>query len=208
MATLAILSLTALQPDTPFWQEAVRMVFVGLGLGMVMPLMNLAVQNEFQQKDLGSVTATVQLTRGLGSTIGTAVMSGILTTGVAAVIGNANTIPYIQALQKSPEASKLLGTGDISADALLAVNMQKDTIKDGFTASLASQSVPQVVKDKQLQAFSDMQADYNKQVVDAFTKTLHHIFIVSGSLMAVAFVLICFIKERELRGDVHLTPGE
>lgn len=208
MATLAILSLTALQPDTPFWQEAVRMVFVGLGLGMVMPLMNLAVQNEFQQKDLGSVTATVQLTRGLGSTIGTAVMSGILTTGVAAVIGNASTIPYIQALQKSPEASKLLGIGDISADALLAVNMQKDTIKDGFTASLASQSVPQAVKDKQLQAFSDMQADYNKQVVDAFTKTLHHIFIVSGSLMAVAFVLICFIKERELRGDVHLTPGE
>lgn len=53
MATLVILSLTALQPDTPFWQEAVRMVFVGLGLGMVMPLMNLAVQNEFQQKILG-----------------------------------------------------------------------------------------------------------------------------------------------------------
>lgn len=207
-ATLAIFSLIGLQADSPFWQEAVRMVFVGLGLGMVMPLMNLAVQNEFEQKDLGSVTSTVQLTRGLGSTVGTALLSGLLTAGIAATIGNANDLPYIQALKKSPEASKMFGTGDVTADTLLAVNMQKDTINKGFAEALAASPAPQPAKDKQQAAFVTMQQAYSKDIINAFTDTLHHIFIVSGSLMAVAFVLVCFIKERELRGDVKATPGE
>ncbi len=208
MSTVAILSLVGLQPDSPFWQEAIRMVFVGLGLGMVMPLMNLAVQNEFEQKDLGSVTATVQLTRGLGSTIGTAVLSGVLTAGVAAIMGNVNNLPYIQALKQSPQASQMLGTGDVSADAILAVNMQKDAIKAGFTASLAKSTLPQAVKDQQVQAFTAMQDDYSNKVINAFTETLHHIFLIAGGLMAVALVMVCFVNERELRGGVKATPGE
>ncbi len=208
IATVAIVSLVGLQPDSPFWHEAVRMVFVGLGLGMVMPLMNLAVQNEFEQKDLGSVTATVQLTRGLGSTIGTAVLSGILTAGIAATIGNASDIPYIQTLKKSPAASAMLGDGEISADALLAVNMQRDTIKTETTRAISTLPLPEPVKQQQIIAFASQQDTYSKDVINAFTETLHHIFLISGSLMAVAFVLICFIKERELRGNVKITPGE
>lgn len=82
LSALSILGLVTLQADSPYWQEAVIMTFAGLSLGMCMPILNLAVQNEFEQSNLGVATSSVQLFRGLGSTVGTAVLSGILTTGI------------------------------------------------------------------------------------------------------------------------------
>ncbi|QQR50876.1 MFS transporter [Candidatus Saccharibacteria bacterium] len=99
IATLSILSLVTLQPDSPYWHEAVSMVFIGIGMGMAMPILNLAVQNEFEQKDLGAATSSVQLFRGLGSTVGTAFMSGILTAGIISAVGHPDDLAYIQTLK-------------------------------------------------------------------------------------------------------------
>lgn len=207
VATVAIFSLTALTPDTPFWHEAISMVFVGLGMGMVMPLMNLAVQNEFEQKDLGAATATVQLTRGLGSTIGTAILSGVLTAGIITSIGNPDNIPYIQQLKKSPQASKMFN-GDINADTLLAINTQKQVIRDGATQGINAAPVPATVKQQQTAAFTATQDAYSKDVVKAFSDSLRSIFMIASGLMALGLVLVMFVKERKLRGDVKATPGE
>lgn len=208
IAAIAIFSLTMLEPTTPFWQEAVRMVFVGLGMGMVMPLMNLAVQNEFEQKDLGAATATVQLTRGLGSTLGTAILSGALTAGIIASLGNPNDIPYIHQLKQTPQASALFGKSDITADTLLAINSQKQAIKDGAAQAINATPAPAPVKKAQLAAIDTMQTNYNHDVVYAFANGLHEIFLIAASLMGVAFVLTLFVKERQLRSGVNATPGE
>lgn len=207
LAAAGILSMTALTPDMPFWQEAVRMVFVGLGMGMVMPLMNLAVQNEFEQKDLGVATSTVQLTRGLGSTVGTAVLSGVLTMGILQSLGDPNDIPYIQQLKQAPQSSSML-SGDISADTLLAINTQKDTIKSAATKGLDSAHIPAVVKERQLASLETMQQDYRKDVVDAFANSLHTVFAIASGLMFAALVLVLAVKERPLRDGTKLTPGE
>jgi MFS family permease len=208
IASAGILSLITLQPTSPFFQEAISMVFVGLGMGMVMPLMNLAVQNEFEQHDLGSATASVQLMRGLGSTIGTAVMSGILTAGIIATIGNPDTIPYIQTLKKAPQASAIFGTSAINSDTLLAINTQKATILDGATTALQSAPIPVMAKQAQISVFTAQQDQYSKDVVNAFSDSLHHIFLIAGGLMVVGLGLIIFVKERELKSGVKATPGE
>ncbi len=208
VATIAIYSLTALESTTPFWQEAVRMVFVGLGMGMVMPLMNLAVQNEFEQKDLGAATSAVQLTRGLGSTVGTAVLSGVLTAGIIGSLGNPQDIPYIQQLKQSPQASKMFSGDTVSADTLLAINMQKDTIRNGAVQVINVSPAPAPVKQAQVANLANMQDSYSKDIVSAFTDALHTIFTISASLMAVALLLVLFVKERPLRGGINTTPGE
>ena len=209
IAAVAIYSLTMLEPTTPFWQEGIRMVFVGLGLGMVMPLMNLAVQNEFDQKDLGVATSTVQLTRGLGSTLGTAILSGALTAGIIASLGNPSNIPYIQQLKQSPQASALFGTNsDINSDTLLAINSQRSAIKAGATQAINATPAPAAVKQAQIKAIDTMQSNYNRDVVDAFANGVHTVFIIASSLMGVAFVLVLFVKERQLRSGIDATPGE
>lgn len=206
LATVGMLSLLTLTPDSPYWHEAIIMAFTGFGLGMSMPILNLAVQNEFEQKDLGSATASVQLFRGLGSTMGTALMSGILTAGVMSSIAAPEDIPYIQSLKQSPQSSKML-EGDITADSLLQINAQKDTIREGAEQSFSkipSENVQQKVRDD----FIAQQNDFSKTVIDAFTKSLHRIFLVSAILMALAFVIVSFVKERPLRSGMSPTPGE
>lgn len=202
LATIAIYSLTALEPHSPYWHEAIRMVFVGMGMGMAMPLLNLAIQNEFSQKDLGAATASVQLFRGLGSTVGTAVLSGALTTGVIASLGSPSEISYVQTLRASPEASKML-EGEITADTLLTLNMQKEEIRNGMQKSLAASSLPPSVREAQVAKFQAEQEQFSGNVVTAFTNSLHHVFIISASLMAVATLCILLVSERELRADVH-----
>lgn len=206
IAALSILSLITLQPDSPYWHEAVIMAFTGLGMGMAMPILNLAVQNEFEQRDLGAATASVQLSRGLGSTIGTALMSGLLTTGIVAALGNLNDLPYIQTLKQSPASSQFI-QGDITADTLLQINAQHDTLRGHAEQSLAKIPVP-AVREQQLKAFTQQQDEFRTQVIDAFTDSLHHIFMISSVLMVVGLVLVCFVKERPLRSGVNTTPGE
>lgn len=208
LAALSILSLVVLQADSPYWHEAVAMVFAGLGLGMVMPVLNLAVQNEFEQNDLGAATSSIQLFRGLGSTVGTALLSGVLTAGIISSIGNPNDLDYVQALKESPAAVNTLGTGGITADTLLQVNAQKQTIKDAAASSIANSALPEPVKQKQLSVFATMQDDFSTKLIEAFTISLHHIFIISSVLMVLALVIVSFVKERTLRSDVKVTPGE
>ena len=206
LATLSILALVTLQPDTPYWHQAVIMAFAGLGLGMAMPILSLAVQNEFEQKDLGAATSSVQLFRGLGSTVGTAIFSGMLTMGIIAAMGKPSDIPYIQTLQQSPASAQLLG-GDIDADVLLQINQQSEAINKQANAAFAG--LPSVeARDMAKRQFMAQQQDFSNDIVAAFTKSLHHIFLIGAGLMAVGLAMVMFIKNKQLRSGVKATPGE
>lgn len=203
LGTASVFALTSLQPTSPYWHEAIIMAFAGLGLGMAMPILNLAVQNEFHQKDLGAATASVQLFRGLGSTIGVAVLSGVLTAGILSSLGKPQDIPYIKTLQQAPQAAQML-SGDITADKLLLVNAQSKAIASAATAGIASSPLPDKLKQAQIAGFKAQQADFSTQVVYAFADSLRHVFIISGSLMAVAVVAVSFVPNRKLRSGAEL----
>jgi len=66
VATASMVALTFLTPETPYLYEAVVMTILGLGMGVAMPVLNLAIQNEVEQKDLGVATSSSQLFRSLG----------------------------------------------------------------------------------------------------------------------------------------------
>lgn len=197
ITALSVLALITLQPESPYIQEALIMATAGLGLGLIMPVLSLAVQNEFEQKDLGAATSSVQLFRGLGSTVGTAIFSGILTAGIMSNLGDPKNIPYIQTLQKSPAASQLV-SGDLDADTLLRINMAGKQINEGAKRGL--ESLPPEVAKVATDNLQKEQQDFNDQVVDAFTKSLHTIFMISSGLMVLAFAVVTFIEEKKLRG--------
>lgn len=207
IGTLSILSLITLGPGSSFIYESVIMFVAGIGLGMAMPILSLAVQNEFEQKYIGAATSSVQLFRGLGSTVGTALLSGMLTTGILTAIGSPQSIPYIQTLQQSPASAKILGS-DIDANTLLQINTMRGEIASQASDQLSSQHLPTDAKNQVLDNLHKQQSDFSNQVIDAFSSSLHRIFIVSGALMAVSVILMLFIKERPLRGSFDETPAE
>ena len=206
IATLSMLSLITLQPDSPYWHEALIMTFAGLGLGMAMPILSLAVQNEFSQKDLGAATSSVQMFRGLGSTVGTAILSGMLTAGILSAMGNPEKIDYVQAIRQSPASSQMM-SGDVDADTLLQLNMQQAQIKAQAEKSFAKIPNP-IIQRETKKAFTAQQEQFHDEIIAAFTTSLHHIFMTSSALMAFAVIIAAFIKDKPLRDGKNETPGE
>ena len=54
------------------------MAILGLGLGMVMPVLTLAVQNAVDRKHLGAATSSVTFFRSIGASLGAAIFGAIL----------------------------------------------------------------------------------------------------------------------------------
>ena len=205
VATIAIFALSSLSPDSPYWHEAVIMFFAGAGLGAGMPILNLAVQNEFTQKDLGAATASVQLFRGLGSTIGTAILGTILVSGVTTQLGDLTTDPYIQTLRQQPAASQMLER--INTDTALNLNTHdvKDKVAAGIEAGTAA--LPAPLRESVRQQFTSKQDAYNDKIVSAFSDSLRTVFYISSGLMLLATLVATGMIERPLRGGHDDTPG-
>lgn len=206
LAAVGVFLLTRLEPGTPYWHEGLIMTLVGIGLGSGMPIMNLAVQNEFAQKDLGAATASSQLFRGLGSTVGMAVLSAILTAGVTAALGNVQESAYIQALRQSPQAAAFIPEA-VDANTALELNSQSEAIKLQAVKAVDASSLPPALKERQKQQFIKNQEEFRNRVVTIFSDSLHKVFALSSALMIVALVAVSFIKERELRGRSEDAPG-
>lgn len=206
LATAMIALLTTLTPESGYLYEAVIMVFLGAGLGVVMPVMNLAVQNEFEQHELGAATSSSQLFRSLGSTIGVAVFGAVLTSGLTAGLANIQSDAYLQSLRQSPEVSKIGNLED--SNTLLNLNMPetKSKITDGFEQSTAQ--LPEPIREKTASQFDTNQEAYSSKITHAFSDSLQRIFIVSSVLMLLAAVLVFMIREKPLQAaDPETAPG-
>lgn len=210
IATVMVALLAMLTPESPYWHEAIIMASLGFGLGLVMPVMNLAVQNEFEQKDLGVATSSVQLFRGLGSTIGIAIFGSMLTSGINANLTNIQSDPYIQQLSKNAAAVKQIGSLT-DPNTLLTLNTPdvKKTVRQKSDEAINVLPIAAAAKNAAKENFVKKQNDYADKVTHAFSKSLQSIFMTSAVLMGAAAVAVFFIKERELKAaPADATPGE
>ncbi len=84
LATVALLMLSQLRGDTPYWQIAIAMVILGAGLGNVMQVLVLAVQNSVAPSQIGSATSGSTFFRAIGGSFGTAVFGAVWAARLAA----------------------------------------------------------------------------------------------------------------------------
>jgi MFS family permease len=70
-----------------------KMIVMGIGLGATMPVFNIAVQNAFEQSKTGVVTASIQLFRSIGGSVGGAFFGGLVNTRIAAGSTLAGALP-------------------------------------------------------------------------------------------------------------------
>ncbi|MFH5800100.1 MDR family MFS transporter [Haladaptatus sp. CMAA 1911] len=71
--------LHTMGPATTSTESTAFMFLTGMGLGFVMPVLTVAVQNAVDREDLGVATTSVTFSRSLGSSIGVAVFGALLT---------------------------------------------------------------------------------------------------------------------------------
>ena len=77
VTAFALFLMSRLSVDTPSWEAALFMLIVGLGLGLVMQVLVLAVQNSVDYKHLGVATSGSTLFRQIGGSIGVAAFGAV-----------------------------------------------------------------------------------------------------------------------------------
>ncbi|CRK56069.1 Multidrug resistance protein B [Alloactinosynnema sp. L-07] len=104
--------LSLMDRDTGFWLTSLYMLVLGLGIGLCMQVLTIAVQNTVDYADLGAATSGVSFFRTLGSAFGTAVFGTIyanqltpnLTEGVTAAAVQTGADPRaLAAAAQSPK---------------------------------------------------------------------------------------------------------
>ena len=81
--TIGLILMTQLKVDTPYWQVALYAVLVGMGLGLSMQTIVIALQNSVEMRDMGVATSSNTFFRSLGAVFGTALFGSILTNRLA-----------------------------------------------------------------------------------------------------------------------------
>ncbi|MDQ3317760.1 MAG: MFS transporter, partial [Actinomycetota bacterium] len=81
--TFGVYLLTTLGTSSSTATVALFLTVTGLGLGLIMPTATLAVQSTVDRRLLGVATSSMQFLRSIGSTVGTAVVGSLVTSGYA-----------------------------------------------------------------------------------------------------------------------------
>jgi EmrB/QacA subfamily drug resistance transporter len=91
VATVGMVLLSTMGPDTSRIVSGVYMAVLGIGIGLVMQILVLATQNSVQVADLGVATASVSFFRSVGGSIGVALFGALFNARLSAEL--AATVP-------------------------------------------------------------------------------------------------------------------
>ena len=81
--TVAMVLLSRLDVNTPFWQVALFEYLFGAGLGFTMQTIVTAVQNSVNYRDMGAATSSTTFFRQMGGAVGAALFGAVLSSRLA-----------------------------------------------------------------------------------------------------------------------------
>ncbi|MEF3311679.1 MDR family MFS transporter [Paenibacillus sp. GYB004] len=157
------------------------MIVFGVGLGLGMPVFSLTVQNAVRPEQLGVATASSQLFRNLGGTIGIAVMGTIMATSLQ------NSLKSAAASGGGIDMSKL----DPKVAEQLSAFHNPEMLLDQPRLAQLQQTLP-----------ADVQPIFTKMIDmlrDALASSLTTVFLSGAALLVVASLLVFLLKEIPLR---------
>ncbi|MGO5010713.1 MDR family MFS transporter [Niallia sp. Sow4_A1] len=167
------------------------MIVFGIGLGIGMPVFSIATQNAVSHKELGVVTASTQLFRNLGGTIGIAVMGTVMSNNLKTNLENT---------MQNSSVVKDLATVDPKITEQIV----------GFANPQALMNKP-LLEQTEASLPADVQPIFTKMIEgirDALGDTLSTVFLTGTIVLVVAFLLVFFLKEIPLRTTNQATPKE
>lgn len=180
--TIGMVLMYFMEPSTPIYQLVLYMILLGLGMGIAMPVFSLTVQNAVAPQQLGVATATSQLFRNLGGTIGIAVMGSVMSASMTT---------------KMTQLSGTMGQGTASASAdpaladKLALFSNPQNLLDQPKIEAVLQSLP-----PESQALFTNMLDVIREAMSYGITTT---FLTGAIVAAFAVVLALFLKEIPLR---------
>ncbi len=173
VAAIGMFLLSRMTPSTTNAEVVRNMIITGLGIGVLMSLFTIIVQNAFGRDKLGQVTASLTFFRSLGSSIGVAVLGAIVT----------NT--FTSKVQQSvPAALKPY------------VNMSELTQINGASKAI---DIPAAFAHLGPQT-QGLLTQLSLNIKESFSSSVTLSFTIGFVMMVIAFVAVLFLREIPLRG--------
>lgn len=147
--------LSLLDVNTSRIASSFYMLVMGIGLGMLMPTLMLAIQNTVAHRDLGTASSAGNFFRSMGGAFGVAIYGAILNNRLS---HNLERLVPTQGTNIDPES--LRGSPD-------SIRALPEPIQSG--------------------------------VIEAFSRSIHVVFLWAIPVAVVAVVLMFFLKEKPLR---------
>ncbi|WP_328691243.1 MFS transporter [Streptomyces caniferus] len=122
-AAVGMWLLSRLQQDTPREVYSLWMGLLGLGIGLVMPVLVLAVQNSVRPADLGTATSTNNYFRQIGGSVGAALFGTLFADRLARRLG-----------ERVPESARLPDPESITPQLVHALPA---SLRDSYIAAYA-----------------------------------------------------------------------
>lgn len=129
IAAIGLVLLSGITPTTSTFGMAWHIAILGLGLGLVMQVLVLVVQNSVSYAQLGVATSGATLFRSIGGSIGTAILGAVFANRLAAELS----------AHLPPDAPGKAGGGTIQPEQIQALPPAiKAGYLDAFTNSLST----------------------------------------------------------------------
>jgi EmrB/QacA subfamily drug resistance transporter len=196
IATVGMLLFSQINETTTQFSLIIRMITMGVGLGLTMPVFTLAVQNAFTHDKLGQVTAGIQLFRTVGGTVGGAVLGGVLNAQLASRLTNIQSDPFVVMSQQANPGTT------INIDSNTIQTFLSNTGQTQIRAGI--EQAPAAIRDALSAAFNN----FLETLKTAFSGSIDRVFIIGAVLMAVAFAAAFFLPQIALRKSHHPMPEE
>ncbi|MEA5116684.1 MAG: MDR family MFS transporter [Propionicimonas sp.] len=161
--------MSTIRIDTPLWQLGVFMLITGLGVGMTMQNLVLAVQNSVPVQDVGSASSTVTFFRSLGGALGIQVL-GVVFAG--------------HVRQAMAEPLKAAVAQLIASHQLTQAQAQQLLASQGAGGSLN---------------FDAMPAQIAAVVREAYGNSVGSLFLIGAVITVISVVAVAFMKGTRLR---------
>ena len=133
LTIIAMLWMTTLSADTPIWVICAQLFVFGAGLGLIMQIVVIVVQNSVPVDQIGTATSTNNYFREVGSALGVAVFGAMFTTRLAESL----TKVFTEAGASPEQAGNSMSTLDPQAMAQLP-----DPVRDGIINAYADSLAP------------------------------------------------------------------
>lgn len=190
MALALLLLDLRLGVDTSLLEVDVYMALFGIGLGGCLQTLIMAAQNAVPPRDMGVATASATFFRQMGGTMGVAVFLSILFSAAGDKIADA-----FRTIAPTPEFQSAL------ADPALRTNPANDAVVDAVRSggAMGSGNAGGVLQDSSFLQHIDPRLA--RPFLVGFSDAMDGVFLVAAGVMAVAFVIMLFLREIPLRNQ-------
>jgi MFS family permease len=197
LLTVGMLLMFTVGPDTSIAVVDAYAFLFGLGLGLNMQTLVLAIQNAVPPQDMGVATSSATFFRQMGGTLGTAVFLSVLFNALPDRIQSA-----FRAAAPTPEFQAALRDPAVRSDP--ANRPVFDALQNGGTG--AGSTGTQALSDSSF--INNLDPRLARPFLIGFAEAIDLVFLLGAVVIFVAFVVVWFLPEEQLRTQSGIDARE